>query len=633
MLTGPERDRAWLEAAVQAALSESPNGSHPHVHLLGFSDTSREAVSEEAGPVEAGRGVAISLTPAEVFVGPVARSGGPCARCFALRWQKLRSAELRDVLETDREVHAVGPNPHLTPFLVEAIAALCDQLAFPAAENEQVSVYEIELGTLRVHRHELLADPSCPRCSTASKPGPSVVELRSRPKPAADADRLAPASNVLRMRSALVNPACGMLGRTVRPDRSHTTTAPATGHFLVRDARDLFPVHWSGHGDSYADSAAFALCEGVERYAGLACGDVATAVHGCYADLADRAVDPQLFGLYDEDSQHSTQEVFVPYRPDLPIHWVWGYSLTEERPVLLPKQLAYYRTDDSDAVFVKESSNGCASGSCLEEAILHGIFEVVERDAFLLAWYAAAALPEIDPDTCDDAATRCLLERVRRRGYEVRIFDARIDLDIPVVVAVARHRDRTRLGALSISAAANLDPERATASALREVASSVADLADRTAAELDRIRAMAQDFSKVTGLADHAALFGLPEMARHADFLLASEQRRPIDEVYADWQATRPRNPDLTDDVRFCLDHLAASGFDVIAVDQTTLEGELLGINTVRVLVPGLIPIDFGWSKQRALRMPRIFEVFRKAGWRGTDLDPSELHRVPHPFM
>ena len=46
---------------------------------------------------------------------------------------------------------------------------------------------------------------------------------------------------------------------------------------------------------------------------------------------------------------------------------------------------------------MQASSNGCASGGCLVEAIYFGLMEVVERDAFLLAWYGGLALAEIDP--------------------------------------------------------------------------------------------------------------------------------------------------------------------------------------------------------------------------------------------
>ncbi|MCM2430880.1 YcaO-like family protein [Streptomyces sp. RKAG337] len=81
-----------------------------------------------------------------------------------------------------------------------------------------------------------------------------------------------------------------------------------------------------------------------------------------------------------------------------------------------------------------------------------------------------------------------------------------------------------------------------------------------------------------------------------------------------------------------CRDALVGAGFDVIVVDQTTPEQEQLGLRTVCTLGAGLLPIDFGWTRQRALNMPRLRSAFRRAGLRDTDLADGELRRVPHPF-
>src|SRR5690606_26898833 len=91
--------------------------------------------------------------------------------------------------------------------------------------------------------------------------------------------------------------------------------------------------------------------------------------------------------------------------------------------------------------FVQECSNGCASGSCPEEALLHGMLELIERDAFLLAWYGAARLAEIDPATCRDESVHFMLDRVNLLGYDVHLYDTRADLPVPVVTAVAVRRD------------------------------------------------------------------------------------------------------------------------------------------------------------------------------------------------
>ncbi|MGJ3558331.1 hypothetical protein ACR6C2_02505 [Streptomyces sp. INA 01156] len=49
-------------------------------------------------------------------------------------------------------------------------------------------------------------------------------------------------------------------------------------------------------------------------------------------------------------------------------------------------------------------------------------------------------------------------------------------------------------------------------------------------------------------------------------------------------------------------------------------------------VVPGLLPIDFGWNRQRALLMPRLRTALRRGGHRGRDLTDAEIRRAPHPF-
>ena len=61
-------------------------------------------------------------------------------------------------------------------------------------------------------------------------------------------------------------------------------------------------------------------------------------------------------------------------------------------------------------------------------------------------------------------------------------------------------------------------------------------------------------------------------------------------------------------------------------------EQRRLGLATVNVTVPGLVPIDFGWDRQRALHHPRVRTAPHAAGLLDHDLTDADLHRVPHPF-
>lgn len=308
-----------------------------------------------------------------------------------------------------------------------------------------------------------------------------------------------------------------------------------------------------------------------------------------------------------------------------------GHSLRDDRPVLVPARLAYYSAGTAADDFVYECSNGCAIGSCLEEAILFGLLELIERDAFLLAWYGNARLTEIDLDSCDRTVVRAMTDRAALCGYDVHVYDNRIDLPVPVVTGLAVRRDEGP-GTLAFAAGAAFDPLTAVESALSEILTYLPHLPRQVAERPDELAAMAEDFGLVRRLPDHAALFGLPRMREHVGGYLEPAAVRSFADTYDDWSRRRPRGLDLRDDVLWCTGELAAAGFDVVVVDQTTPEQRRLGLSTVATIVPGLLPIDFGWSRQRALTMPRLRTALRRGGLRADDLPEEEVRRVPHPF-
>jgi ribosomal protein S12 methylthiotransferase accessory factor len=144
---------------------------------------------------------------------------------------------------------------------------------------------------------------------------------------------------------------------------------------------------------------------------------------------------------------------------------------------------------------------------------------------------------------------------------------------------------------------------------------------------------MVDDFAQVQGLHDHPLLYGLPEMARHAAFLLErGPAPAPMRRLYEQERPAPPLSGDLVDDLDHCVKTVTGQGFDVIAVDQTMPEQRDLGVHTASVVVPGLLPIDFGWMRQRAPHASRLRTAFREAGLADRDLRDDEIHSVPHPF-
>lgn len=630
LLTAALRDPTWSPSTGALEVSDlvidvrafgSPDGGN----------CGGEATAFPVFPVRAYRSV--------LLLGPLWRADdpvGPCAGCLERRWLALRPPQEQKVLERAGNAIVMEPVRTPSPFVVEAAASVIGHLlqlvtTDPAGHGSYV--HQLDLATLELTRWPLLAHSECEACTSLRPPGTSPFggQLNSRQKRAISQYRLKGATECALPLDAYLNPVCGVLGASAVPVYDSPVSAPVGGFFQVRSKYDYHQAWWSGHGTTYNDSTFLGVLEGLERYAGQTKRNVPTEVFDSYDNLGEAALDPRPCGLY-EEGFYRLHPAYKSFDTSRPTYWVPGYSFARQGPILVPEQLVYYLDHRAEhANFVQDCSNGCASGSCLEEALLFGLLELIERDAFLVAWYARRRLTQIDPSSCHSAETRFVVDRLDRMGYDVRLLDMRIDLSIPAVMGLAIRRDNG-LGTLVFAAGASLDPEDAVRAALCEVACYVPGFDERVASQLTAARAMAGDYSMVRDQTDHQLLYGLPEMAPRADFLVEPSPAVTMDDLFAPWLAQRPATLDLRDDVRFCIEHVLALGFDVVAVNQTPPEQAVADLHTVRVLVPGFLPIDFGWDRQRAVGMPRLRTVLRQSGLRPTDLDPTDLHLHPHPF-
>jgi ribosomal protein S12 methylthiotransferase accessory factor len=96
----------------------------------------------------------------------------------------------------------------------------------------------------------------------------------------------------------------------------------------------------------------------------------------------------------------------APY--DVPILWVEGRDLMRDEPVFVPHEMVtmnFVAPPEYRPLFAR-GSNGLSSGNHLLEAIVHGLCEVIERDAMAL-WFAdeedaITKSTQVDPSSVDD---------------------------------------------------------------------------------------------------------------------------------------------------------------------------------------------------------------------------------------
>lgn len=121
-----------------------------------------------------------------------------------------------------------------------------------------------------------------------------------------------------------------------------------------------------------------------------------------------------------------------------PIRWVEGFALGTGEPVLVPYDAVVLGTAPRDLPGLSQSTNGIAAGTRLSGAILHGLCEVIERDAVCLWSYkadAAAQATAVAPAAFGDPALDALVGKIERSGYRLRLFDQTTNIGVPVIYA------------------------------------------------------------------------------------------------------------------------------------------------------------------------------------------------------
>ncbi|MFJ9608379.1 TOMM precursor leader peptide-binding protein [Kitasatospora sp. NPDC101176] len=605
------------------------------VHLTTWTLGLAERLSRHAlaHPV---RLVPIREDGAHTVIGPVLRPGAAaCLHCT--EYQRLATAGGRVPWQSPTLALA-GTG---TPAFTEAAAALAaDLLAEPAdgtAQHATVYVLHGDRATWSTHRVRPVG--GCPVCHPLPADGPAAARLPSTPRPLPDPAVLRGANDRTgadRLRAELHDERFGPVRRLFRTEDSAfaLTTAWVTDGRLLDDGG-------YGRAADYRSSERVALFEAVERHAGMRPLGRRTALRASHAALARElgpgaVLDPVRLGLPDPAHHGHPAAATVPHTPDLVLDWVHGWSLTHRRPIAVPEHVAYWDLPDRGRPrVVYESSNGCGLGNSPQEAALYGLFEVAERDAFLMAWYARTPLPGVAVPV-EDRAVADLADRSHLLGYRLTLLDATNDLGIPAVIALCRHRgghpDAPRT---FLAAGAHHDPAVAIRSAVAEVVTNVQEAAHRSAApggprDPDRLRPMLERPELVVGLDDHVGLNTLPEAQARLDFLFAGPPPVP-------WRRRWPGAPEPVTDLTRLLDRtverLAAEGLEVVVVTQDEPGvRDRLGLHCVKVVVPGTLPMTFGHVNRRTRGLPRLLNVPHRLGRTPRPLRYEDLPLHPHPF-
>ena len=570
--------------------------------------------------------------------GPVFRPGeqGPCWACLAYR------------LRGHQEIHNFLRN------LTGNGACLKSRAAEPAVLDAAHGLAAVEIvkwlvleKRAPIHTHAILLDavgmvtehhpimrrPQCPSCGDEAlyRPDrpPVPVHLGSTPKNICNSGGLrsiSPEATLAKYRH-LVGPVGGVvtwLRRTTGETDPWLNVHWAGSNIALRN-RSMSVLRLSlrtksaGKGSTAQQSEASALCEALERYSGAFHGDEIrtrksfSAFAGAKEPGAFHPNNVQLFSEQQLDDANRINAQGHPYNvvpprfdPDTVTDWSPVWSLTRGRHLYLPTALLYYGKAASHRGLtdIVADSNGCAAGNTLEEAILQGLFELVERDAFAVWWYNRLRMPGVDLDSFGNDYLAGASKYYRGLNRDLWVLDVTHDFGIPSFVALSRRTDKAAEDII-YGAGAHTDPQVA---ALRAVC------------ELN------QFLNWVQGTGPGGAGYRVDDPQclwwwRNAT-LADHPYLAPAEGVTPRGKSDYPvaKTTDLRKDVERCQALIEAKGMELLVLDQTRPD---IGLPVVRVIVPGM---RHYWQR---FAPGRLFDVPVEMGWRERPLAEADLNPAP----
>ncbi|MFM7169304.1 MAG: TOMM precursor leader peptide-binding protein [Cyanobium sp.] len=604
----------------------SDNYLHPELERW-----NREALAQQQ------RWLLIRPVGIETWLGPAFQPGdSACWECLAhrLRWHRRLERHLEHASD------GCGPiglprarhDAVMVACLAQAVEAIsrwigCEE---PPILHNRVVVRDSRTWESQIH--ELRRRPQCPACggapmaSSAAEADPIQLGRRSSRGLPGSGLRTQSPEEVLRQLQPHLSPITGIIhhvqqGR-LTAERSDVEAWPTPvfiadhnfsdmgeeNHFL----REGLRRRAGGKGTTKTQALVSALAESVERYCGVFDG-TEPRLRASFHQLADRAIHPNACMGFSE-RQFLRREVlnrkrhkayWVPCRLDhaQPIDWTPLWSLTRQRTVLLPTSLCYFGYRTPDPLCAYADSNGCASGSCIEEALLQGLLELVERDAVAIWWYNRLARPGIDLASVNDSYISLVVDHYKRIRRDVWVLDVSSDIGIPTFAALSKRVDQPQEDII-YGFGCHPVPRLAVVRALTELNQSL------------------EAVPCATDPATSQRHLGTPEVIHwwrtvtvaSEPYLLPDLERSAAQLAHATVETD-----DLTATLRDCLDRVERAGIEVLSLNQTRPD---IGFPVVRVIAPGLRHF---WPR---FAPGRVYEVPVQQGWRSTPLREEEFN--PH---
>lgn len=506
-----------------------------------------------------------------------------------------------------------------------AIISIIKWLATGFHESLESKIITIDILSQYQLSHFVTKMPQCPECgdvTLSSKAGdPVYLKKQIAHELNKNGSRTESSENTYLKYAHHISDLTGIV-KSIIPSAWHGVgplKGYLAGHNFALSNDDIFFIkdgirsYSSGKGRSDAQARCSALCEAIERYSGVY-KDGERCIKSSFNKLSEDAINPEEVMLFSE-KQYKNREQWLkkgrfqvvpqPFDKDVEISWTPVWSITHQKVKYLPTSYLFYGFKDGiNKFFCWGDSNGNAAGSCLEDAILQGFLELIERDSVCIWWYNRLRRPQVDLDSLEDAYIEELKAFYKKHNREFWVLDITTDTGIPAFVAVNRRTNHSKEDII-MGFGSHLDPRIAINRALTEMNQFIPAVMN---VNEEGNSVYAYDDPEATHWWKTATIENQPYLIPQKGEKIAIDNLPGF------------VSGELKEQIDKCISVVHKLKLEVLILDQTKPD---VGLPVVKVIVPGLRHF---WAR---FAPGRLYNTPVKMGWLKSPKTETNLNPIP----
>lgn len=338
-----------------------------------------------------------------------------------------------------------------------------------------------------------------------------------------------------------------------------------------------------------------------------------------------RALGPQDLPLFAPEQFSGKAFNFVPFRSDTCLRWIKARELLSGDPIFVPAQLVllYYKRSPGEALIGYPTSGGLAFHMDPRLAILHGLYEFIERDAINVRWFCRLPPSRVEIDLPDFLLNELNVQCARISTPFIKgpwVYLNTLDLPIPILSVVAIDGSRGNRAFLGGGGAGSAR-KRALEQALFEIGQTRAVLKSLNSTDMRNIHSTSCT-SEMKDFLDGAVYFGYESNLARLSWYISDGGVVPWDNV-----PSLSFN-DEAEEYDAALNWLRATGLKPIVLEFNSACWS--GVFVTKVLIPQLTMACV--PAHPYLGHPRYYELPKRLGFTDRTLKFQELNTDPIPF-